>query len=302
MDEAIIFSMKKHIGRLRRDPEQKVHAPLAEAYRRSGLTSDAKETAHTGLDKFPGYLLCREVLGKIYFKQGKLEKARAELEVVSKVVKNNSELSRLLGKLYLQLGLEEEAESELRFVLKKDPFDFEVRNLLVGLEKKRSFENQPVDDNIDLFTQEVSEKTYDIENIINSLEDPEVKERAQYAKATDVALDALEDMEGVIDEKADEIFEKGLEDDGKKIKRSYRKEHPEVFKDKHKEIQAAARIGTIHMELHILDEASILAKRLLDKDPTDNDLVLLNDKFKQALEKKEKELEQMESMEIGLGL
>ena len=308
MEESIILSMKKYLGKLRRDPNQKVHAPLAEAYRRSLLLEDGEETAAEGLEQFPSYLLCREVLGKIYFRKGKLQEARQQLERVAKIVKNNPELSRILGKLYMNLGMLDEAKEQLNFVWEKDPFDFEVRNLLVSIERQQKQKDAPVaqagTDPLDIFNAKADESSTDIESIIAGMDDPEIKDRGTYMKATDVALDALDAVEGTIDKAADEIYERNIDADLEEARRrrQERAERPEVYQDKGKEIQAAAYIGQVELEIHMLDEALLLANRLLKSHPEDEELQEIVEKFNKALEVKEDEMDKIEQSSLAKGL
>lgn len=308
MDEQILISMKGYLQRLRRDEHQKIYAPLADCYRRTGLLTDAEDTANTGLDVFPSYLLCREVLGKVFFKRGKLKEAKEQLEKVARIIKDSPELSRVLGKLYIQLEAKEDAIRHLEFVLEKDPFDFEVHNLLVEIKREEEAaaeEARAAEEGIDMFAEPEPAKVTDIEAIINSMDEPEVKDRADYAQATDTVFDNLEDFEDDIDGKADEIFASventPIETEPKK-RRVRRRDRPEVYRDKKKEIKAAAVIGQIHMEIHLLDEALILSKKLLGSEPEDPDLQMLCEKFEAELELKEMELEKLESLSFATGL
>ncbi len=306
MDEKTLLSMKQYMGRIRRDEYQKVYAPLAECYFRTGLLGDAKETALEGLEIFPSYLLCREVLGKIYFKLGNLDQARRQLEKVARIVKNNSELSRILGKLYMQLGLDDLALEHFEFVVKKDPFDFEIQNLLLEIQERNLPEPEyDPDDKADGFSGSQKEKVTDIEAIIAQLDEPEVSGREKYSKATDRALDFLEEVEDDIDAKADKIYAYLREDEENKKDApvNHRKViNPEIIKENRREIHAAALIGQLHMELHLLDEALIIAKKLLKQYPEDQDLQLLYDKFEQKLCAKEEELDDLEGRSLATGL
>jgi len=308
MDEQILISMKGYLQKLRRDEHQKIYAPLADCYRRTGLLTDAEDTANNGLEVFPSYLLCREVLGKVFFKRGKLNQAKEQLEKVAKIIKDSPELSRVLGKLYLQLDAKEEAARHLEFVLAKDPFDFEVHNLLIEIKRQEQAladDEMVAEQGVDMFAEPEQAKVTDIEAIINSMDEPEVKNRSDYAQATDAVFDNLESFEDDIDDKADEIFaaveSMPIEPQPKK-RRVMRRDRPEIYRDKKREIKAAAVIGQIHMEIHLLDEALILSKKLQKAEPDDPDLQLLSGKFEAELDIKEMELEKLENMSFATGL
>ena len=308
MDESIILNMKSYMGRLRRDMRQKVHAPLAECYRKTGLVVDAEKTAHSGLDMFPSYLLCREVLGKIYFRQGKLEQAQEQLERVAKIIKNSPELSRVLGKLYVQLRVNDLARELLDFVLERDPFDFEVRHLLseldlraAGLEEPDQEEPEPEEEE-ETFAEKLERRVWDIETILSTMDEPQVHNHEKYVDATDRTLDALEEVEDVIDARADEIFARNIDQPEQRTVVPRMPVRPLHSATQRREISAAAAIGQVHMEIHLLDEALFLAKKLLDSDPHDPDLRLLCDKFEKALGDKESELDRVEGLDLATGL
>ena len=305
MDEAILLSMKDFLARLRRDDRQKVHAPLADNYRKTGLMSDAEKMAKAGLAQYPSYLLCREVLGRIYYKQGKFDQAREQLEGVFRIIRSSIELSRILGKIYVKLGMPEQAREHLKLVVEKDPFDFEARNLLSELrarEEEADLEDEPEPAPSDLTDHKPSTLMFDIESIINSMEEPEVHDRKKYEIATDDTLDALESLEGVIDAKADELFEMSETEEQTEQSRPAHRMRRDLYAAREKEIEAAAMIGQIHMELHLLDEALIMARRMLAQNPYDQELKMLCAKFEEALLEKEGELDRLESMSIATGL
>jgi tetratricopeptide (TPR) repeat protein len=311
MDETIISSMKKYLAKLRRDPAQKVQAPLADSFRRGGLVGDAEQTAFIGIDRHPSYLLCHEVLGKIYLRQGRLEKARDELEKVARIVQRNVELSRVLGKIYAELDQEDQAKELLEFVLEQDPFDFEVKNALIAIEKKKTAPppkviEKPAQDEVEEAKAEATKKVWDIESIIASIEEPasDPKPRAQYERATDDTLDALESLEGTIDVEADKILEGWTEEEAAQDarRRASLTERAEIYSDKDMQLHAAASVGQVHMELHLLDEALVVTRTMLNREPEDPDLQEIFDKFKQAVDEKETELDRMEDLDLGVGL
>ena len=56
------------------------------------------------------------------------------------------------------------------------------------------------------------------------------------------------------------------------------------------------------MELHLLDEAYLVSKKMMEHYPEDPDLELLVEKFQSALTEKEKELDRLEGMSLAKGL
>jgi hypothetical protein len=196
-------------------------------------------------------------------------------------------------------------------VLEQDPFDFEVKNALIAIEKKKTAPppkviEKPAQDEVEEAKAEATKKVWDIESIIASIEEPasDPKPRAQYERATDDTLDALESLEGTIDVEADKILEGWTEEEAAQDarRRASLTERAEIYSDKDMQLHAAASVGQVHMELHLLDEALVVTRTMLNREPEDPDLQEIFDKFKQAVDEKETELDRMEDLDLGVGL
>lgn len=316
MDRTVIENIRKFSSKLKRDPRQKAHAPLADGYRRVGLSDDAMSTASTGLELFPSYLLCREVMGRVLMRMGRFSEALEQLEKVHAVVKEDTELNRALGKLYLQLGNEQAAQPLLESVLAKDPFDFEIRNLLTSSDRRKKADEaaevyrQAVEtgdqDTIDLFNARPQKKrTVHIDQILSDDEDaaPTHEERAG---ATDKMLDGLENVEDSIEAEADKIM--ATLDEGERrqatddIYSTFRKEARDYYGGKEKDLHAAAVLAQIHMEVSLLDEALHLVHKLLKDAESDGELLDLQKRLDAALNLKEEELDRAENMDLTSGV
>ncbi|MCZ7586949.1 MAG: tetratricopeptide repeat protein [Deltaproteobacteria bacterium] len=288
MDKSVLLNIKRFRAKLTRDPQQKVYAPLAENYRRVGLTEDAVDTCESGLEIYPGYLLCREVLGRIYFRVGRLEDARRELEAVHAVVKDNVELARVLAKLYLELGEKDLARPLLEFVLGKDPFDDEMRNLLAGLDRPAP---APDDESeADLFEKiDRPMRVFELEALLAEPEEEpgEAPSREKRSSATDAMLDSLEGVEDLIESRADDIMASIAGEDGDRPKRA-RKERHDIYFGKEKELRGAAVLAQAHMEIHLLEEAMNLLTKIRRElgDEDDGDYLQLESRLRNALIKR----------------
>ncbi|MBZ0272305.1 tetratricopeptide repeat protein [bacterium] len=297
MDKDVLVNIKDFREKLKRDPLMKLHAQLADGYRRVGLTDDAIETCRVGLDIHPSYLLCREVLGRILLRVGALESAREHLEAVHAIVKDNIELNRALAKLYDELGRLDLARPLVESVIAKDPFDFEMRNLLAASERPRPEKEEAVD----LFDAPARAKVFDIESILADDIGP-VAERGKRTAATDLMLDALEDVEDVIETRADEIMAALGESNGSRPRAS-RPARRDAYRGKEKELHGAAVLAQVHMEIHLMEEALNLVRKLRRAMGDDTaEFEDLEDRLKSALGEKEKLLDDLEDRELARGL
>ena len=92
----------KYLDILAKDPNSRVFAPLAEAYRKAGLFDDAVEIALEGLKVHPNYLGGRVALGRAYFEKKQYAEAAAEMQKVAKSAPDNIIAHRVLGQIAYQ--------------------------------------------------------------------------------------------------------------------------------------------------------------------------------------------------------
>lgn len=317
MDEQVLQNIVKFNKRVKRDQYAKVYAPLGDGYRQVSLIDEALQTCQTGLGIFPRYLSCHEVLGKIYLKQNKLSDARRELEKVHAVIGENLQLRKALAKVYAKSGDEEKARFMLDWVIEKDPFDFEMRNIRAQLLREAEHKKNRQEaadrgenpDTVDIYELAQKPAVVDIRAIVSN-ETAAPFDRQAIEKATDSALDNLEGIEVEIDAEADRLFqaaaeleeEKPDEPEKKPARRRGSKLREKILAKSVEEISAAAVIAQIELEISLLDEAAILCRRMLEKEPGDDDLQELCTKFDQKLEEKEAELERLENINLAHGL
>ena len=89
----------KYLDILAKDPNSRVFAPLAEAYRKAGLFDDAVEIALEGLKVHPNYLGGRVALGRAYFEKKQYAEAAAEMQKVAKAAPDNIIAHKVLGQI-----------------------------------------------------------------------------------------------------------------------------------------------------------------------------------------------------------
>jgi tetratricopeptide (TPR) repeat protein len=120
--------------KVEKDPGSRLFLPLAEEYRKAGMTDEAIAALLGGLEKHPGYTSARVALGRIYLEKALLEEARAEFEKVVQVVPDNLFAHRKLADIYREAGELERACAEYRRVLALNPSDEDAKSCLEGVE------------------------------------------------------------------------------------------------------------------------------------------------------------------------
>jgi lipopolysaccharide biosynthesis regulator YciM len=309
MDEQTIRQILKFTKRVRRDRYAKVYAPLADGLRRVGLLDEAAEACRAGLQVFPRYLACNEVLGRVHLRQNKLADAKRELEKVHEVIGENLELRKALAKVYARGGEKESARGVLEWVVAHDPFDFEMRNILTQLRREADQETRGADGAaVDIYELAEKSSLVDIRSIVG--ETAANFDHGARVRATDEALDSLEHIETSIDAEADRLV-RAAAGEAEIVRTGARPKKARSARDAARrqqmlaksvaEISAAAVIAQIEIEISLLDEALLTCRRLMEKEQ-DADLQELADKFEKRLEEKEAELDKLESINLARGL
>lgn len=127
-------SIEKYLDLYRRDPDSKVFAPLAEAYRKNGQIEHALDIALKGVRAHPEFASGRMTLGRIYMAQNLWPKAISELKHASEL---NPELllaHKLLGECYLETGAIDLSLQAFKMALYLDPLDEKAKAMTKKLE------------------------------------------------------------------------------------------------------------------------------------------------------------------------
>jgi tetratricopeptide (TPR) repeat protein len=119
--------------RLGKDPDSLVFAPLADAYRRSGLIEEAIDVLRKGMEKHPNYASAFIVLGRCYQDQKMYELARSEFEKALEVDRDNLLASKLYAAVLVPLGRKDEAVERYHRLLEIDPTNAEIQKALEDL-------------------------------------------------------------------------------------------------------------------------------------------------------------------------
>ena len=120
----------KYLDILAKDPNSRVFAPLAEAYRKAGFLEDAVETALEGLKVHPNYLGGRVALGRAYFEKKQYAEAAAEMQKVAKAAPDNIIAHKVLGQIADCQGDLPAAQKAFKMVLLLDPRDHEAQEFI----------------------------------------------------------------------------------------------------------------------------------------------------------------------------
>ena len=139
-------------------PDSYVFAPLADAYRKSGMLEEALEICKKGLRKHPLYPSGKVVLGKCYFDFGEVDEAESSFEEVLGLDAQNLVALKYLGMIQAGRGDLDAARGHFKRILAIDPENREIASMLEDLQvaedtgvtpprrsvKDKDFEGEPI--------------------------------------------------------------------------------------------------------------------------------------------------------------
>jgi tetratricopeptide (TPR) repeat protein len=126
----------EYLRRYQEDPSSRVFAPLAEAYRKSGLVDEAIEIAREGLILHPGFIGGRVALARALFDKKNYQEVVDELAPVVRDVPDNLVAQRIIAESYLMLGHVADALVAYKMLLYFSPSDPETAKLVQELEEQ----------------------------------------------------------------------------------------------------------------------------------------------------------------------
>jgi tetratricopeptide (TPR) repeat protein len=118
----------------REDPNSRVFAPLAEAYRKYGMVEDAVEILKKGIKKHPNFTLGHLGLALCYFDQKKFEMTYEVLRPLIDSSRDNIRMQKLYADCCLELGKKQEALETYKYLLFMSPKDEDVADRIKELE------------------------------------------------------------------------------------------------------------------------------------------------------------------------
>ena len=98
-DTSLPPEIAKYLNILSKDPGSMVFAPLAEAYRKTGMLDEAIATAQDGLELHPNYVSGMVALGRAYYEKGLLIEAREILDQVHATAPDNIIAANILEEI-----------------------------------------------------------------------------------------------------------------------------------------------------------------------------------------------------------
>jgi tetratricopeptide (TPR) repeat protein len=123
-----------YLRKYQEDPTSRVFAPLAEAYRKAGLTKEAVEIAREGLRVHPQFVGGRVALARALFDLKQYEDVLLELRQVCRDVPDNLVAQRLVAESALILGRAEESLEAYKMLLYFSPADADAARMVQELE------------------------------------------------------------------------------------------------------------------------------------------------------------------------
>lgn len=118
------------------NPRSRVFAPLAEAYRKSGLVDEAIEICQEGLSYYPNFISGIVALARSLFDKGLYKKSISELEKVVSEVPDNYLVQKILAESYLKIGDKNNGLKAYKMVLFLNPGDAEIAKIVEELENQ----------------------------------------------------------------------------------------------------------------------------------------------------------------------
>ena len=128
--------LEKYLKEYQENPRSRVFAPLAEAYRKSGLIDEAMEICKEGLEYHPNFLSGIVALARCYFDKGLYTAAIKELEKVTSEVPDNYLAQKLLALSYSLVGDRNNALKAFKMVLYMNPRDKDAKIAIVEIENE----------------------------------------------------------------------------------------------------------------------------------------------------------------------
>ncbi len=125
-----------YLKQYQEDPTSRIFAPLAEAYRKAGLISEAIEIAKEGLKIHPYFAGGRVALARALFDQQNYAAVTQELASLAHDVPDNLLAQKLLAESYLMQGRMAESLNAYKMLLYFSPQDLEVSKIVQELESQ----------------------------------------------------------------------------------------------------------------------------------------------------------------------
>ena len=127
-------NLEKYLKEYQENPRSRVFAPLAEAYRKSGLIDEAIEICREGLEYHPNFTSGIVALARCYFDKALYTATIKELEKVVSEVPDNYLAQKLLAQSYSMVGDKNNCLKTYKAVLFLNPKDEEAKKIIADME------------------------------------------------------------------------------------------------------------------------------------------------------------------------
>ncbi len=124
----------KYQSEYEKNPNSRVFAPLADLYRKVGMTDRAMEILANGIRNHPTYVLGHVGMANCYFDIQQFSLAYTTLKPFIEVDRDNIKLQRLYAETCLRLDKKEEALNTFKYLLFMVPKDKEIAEYVKKLE------------------------------------------------------------------------------------------------------------------------------------------------------------------------
>jgi tetratricopeptide (TPR) repeat protein len=130
----ILDTISKYQEIYNREPESKIFAPLAEAYRKSGKLEHAFAIAQKGITDHPEFASGLVTFSRILIDMNQLEESIEHLKLATEMSPDNFLAHKLLGETYLKLKRPSKALQVFKMALYLDPLDSFAKKMVKKLE------------------------------------------------------------------------------------------------------------------------------------------------------------------------
>ena len=160
----------KYQADFEKNPRSRVFAPLAETYRKLGMTDKAMEILSQGIRYNPSYLMGYLGLAFCYYDLKQFNLAYSTLRALVETNRDNIRLQKLFSDICLELGKKEEALETLKYLLFINPRDKDISVLVQKIEKEVDDKYKPQHKPIIISENEFSEnnEVFDLEKLNKS--------------------------------------------------------------------------------------------------------------------------------------
>lgn len=243
-------NLDKYLREYQDNPRSRVFAPLAEAYRKSGLIDEAIDICKEGLEYHPNFISGMVALARAYFDKGLYSATIKELEKVVTDVPDNYLAQKLLAQSYSMIGDANNSLKSYKTVLFLNPHDEDAKKIIQEMEGKINKEPEYKEDEYEIPPMPTFEPPK-FEHIEDELPEEQIKfEEKPLKEAFTTTQEPLTDEEKIIQELGTMTIAEILESQGQKNKaiEIYRK----VLKEEPNNKELRARMERLEEELGII--------------------------------------------------